>query len=283
MNVSELPREQGAEQQYALMRSSLLMYECLPAELNPQQMSELRRQVTKELLMQEKILRSAEAGSVVVGDDALADALRQLTERFASDDEFDKALDNSALSRDELEQALRRELRVDAVVEKILARDCEISEEELQAYYEQGKERLSVGETRTARHILLTINEEYAENSRQQVLQRIQDIAVKHCKDGDSFQKGAERFSECPTALHGGLIGRVPKGKLYPELDKVLFEMEEGGFSCAVESELGMHLLYCEKVHPSGVLPLEEVRDSLTEALLQRKRKARLREWLAQQ
>ena len=81
--------------------------------------------------------------------------------------------------------------------------------------------------------------------------------------------------------LNGGKLGMVQKGLLYPELDAVLFEMKAGQLSDVIESPVGLHLLFCEAVHPARRVPLEEALPQLREKLTNRKRKAHQRQWLA--
>jgi len=87
-------------------------------------------------------------------------------------------------------------------------------------------------------------------------------VEVYHQKDGqldrktykqvriialNKFADLALKHSECPTALQGGVLGIVPRGKLYPELDAVLFSLKVGAVSDIVESEIGFHLLLCKQ------------------------------------
>ena len=146
----------------------------------------------------------------------------------------------------------------------------------------QHLEKFELPETRTARHILVTINEEYAENCREQALQRITEIQHSLLEQGEDFSALAQRHSECPTAMQEGLLGRIKPGQLYPELDKALFEMEEGELSEIIESPVGLHLLWCEQIHAAERRCFSELKDKLRDHLEKKKRKRLLQEWLRQ-
>jgi parvulin-like peptidyl-prolyl isomerase len=82
--------------------------------------------------------------------------------------------------------------------------------------------------------------------------------------------------------MHDGLLGRIKPGQLYPELDEVLFGMEEGSLSGVIRSPMGLHLLLCEKIHQAGRVAFDEVKESLQAQLEKKKRTRLLREWLQQ-
>ena len=111
-------------------------------------------------------------------------------------------------------------------------------------------------ETRLARHILITINDTIAENTRSAAGKRINAIQARLAKEPQRFEEQALKHSECPTALDGGKLGDLPRGKLFPELDKALFELKAGEVSGVLESELGFHVLRCDTITEAGVLGL---------------------------
>ena len=91
----------------------------------------------------------------------------------------------------------------------------------------------------------------------------------------------AEAHSECPTALEQGLLGEVARGKLYPELEAVLFTLQEGHFGGPVETRLGFHLIFCERIHPAQAPPFTKVRDAIRTRLVERSRRDCQQAWLA--
>ena len=94
------------------------------------------------------------------------------------------------------------------------------------------------------------------------------------------FAEQAMKHSECPTAMQGGLLGKVPKGQLYPELDAVLFTMKAGEISEIVESPIGFHILYCEAVDQAGPVSFAEAKLKIKTKLEERRRRRCQRMWL---
>ena len=58
--------------------------------------------------------------------------------------------------------------------------------------------------------------------------------------------------------MEAGKLGAIKRGQLFPELDSVLFSMQEGTVSDVLESEIGFHLLLCEKIVPARILPFSK-------------------------
>jgi parvulin-like peptidyl-prolyl isomerase len=132
---------------------------------------------------------------------------------------------------------------------------------------------------RKVRHLLITINDQLPDHSRSDSLTLACDILEKTGQNSHAFIQQIKLHSECPTTLHDGLVGTLPKGKLYPELDALLFTMQPGEISGPVETEMGWHLLWCEAIHPASYLCLETIRHEIRGHLKQLKQKRALQRW----
>lgn len=272
--------QQGPEVDYAIMRNALEMFDSAQSELNDGQRTAVLQRVNRELAIAKKLLDAPEASGVIVPDAAVEQAYNELAQRFEDTAGFITALRENNLDENKLEQALAWQLRLDMVLEHMLKEQGTVSDEEVEIYYYQHMEKFALPETRTARHILITINNEYAENGREQAMQRLTEIQTQIENDPTTFNSLALQNSECPTAMQEGLLGRIKPGQLYPQLDEVLFRMEERAISPIIESEVGLHILLCEAIHPAGNLAFDEVKEKLLGHLEEKKRKRLLQEWL---
>jgi peptidyl-prolyl cis-trans isomerase C len=147
-------------------------------------------------------------------------------------------------------------------------------------YYYRYIECFIPPETRTARHILITINDDFAENRAEAAYARIDQVLciVRHAPA--RFAEQAQLYSECPSSLRGGLLGRLPRGRLYSMLDDVLFELGAGEISDIIRSPVGLHVLYCEEIHSAEVLPFEEVMPRIIERLTERRQQRYQQSWI---
>ncbi len=265
---------------YHMMRVALTLLQKPLVELDEQEHKQVEQQAYRELAIEQKALSSKEASSVIIPQKLVDDSLAEIIARYEDEESFWKALDDNGLDREQLLASIERDLRVQAVIERITASGWQVTDEDVEIFYREHRERFQVPETRTLRHILITINDQYVENSREQAGLRIEEIRRRVCKKPKRFEEQAQKNSECPTAMHGGLLGRMPRGQLYPELEAVAFAMQQGEISEPVESELGLHILYCEEIHKAGIVPFHEVRQKLKDQLQQRYDRIWLRNWL---
>jgi len=280
MNPMPKDVQDTPEVNYAKLRVAQDLFQRPPSSLNSDEYSQLLQQVNRELAIAKRVLETPEASDVVVPDSVVNSAIEELASRYDTEELFQQALMDNSLDRDSLFYALQHNLWVEAIMEKVLAQRATVSDNEVEIYYFQHLERFELPETRTARHILITINDDYEENNREKVLERLAELQLQLVEGKNTFQELAQQYSECPTAMHEGLLGRIKPGQLYPELDSELFQMDEGELSPVLESPVGMHLLYCETIYPKERLPFEQVKEKLKDHLEMKKRKRTLQEWL---
>lgn len=69
-----------------------------------------------------------------------------------------------------------------------------------------------------------------------------QDLEKK-LEAGESFEKLAEDFSQCPSGKSGGDLGEFGKGMMVPSFEKAAFELEVGQVSGPVKTQFGYHLI----------------------------------------
>ncbi|MBI5937791.1 MAG: nitrogen fixation protein NifM [Betaproteobacteria bacterium] len=266
---------------YLVLKTAQNLYSRNPQELKPDEHERVMRMVGRQYELEERILATPEAHEVVVPEATLQAALAEIAGRYPDEVDFFNDLNDNGLSREGFISALEREIKVDAILEKVGARAAKVSDIDVDLYYHYHPEQFQRPETRRARHILVTVNDSIADNTREAALARIDAIAQRLAKEPKRFEEQALKHSECPTALHGGLLGEVKRGQLYPELDEALFAMQPGQVSGVIESSLGFHVLFCEAITPAGTLPIALVRDAVRARLESRRKKICQKVWLA--
>lgn len=281
---------QGPEYRYHLLRAATERFQRNIAALDPEQRTEAEHQARQTFELEALVLSADEASDVIIPDNQLQGAYQEVAGRYEDAEELEADLARNGLNADGLRLALRRELVFDAVMNRISATHSAVTETDERLFYELHHDRFAAPERRTARHILITINEDYAENTRASARARLEAIAHKLRADhkgnsGDAvqrFARKARRNSECPSAMEDGKLGTLVPGQLYPEVDAALFALEEGAVSGIVESPVGFHLVLCEQIHPERTLAFNQVRDRIRTALEQRNRREAQRTWLTQ-
>jgi nitrogen fixation protein NifM len=252
------------------------------AELEPDEIQRVHAQAEREYQIEQLILEAPEAVGVMVGDDELARALEEVKGKYPNDEAFRLGLEAAGLYEGLLKQALARQCKVNTVLDKVdAASPVEISEVDIGIYYHAHFDKFQQPERRDAYHILISVNEDFPENSRPKALERILGLAEKLGRSPKQFAELAQRHSECPTAMRGGRIGLVRRGQLYPEIDAALFRLRPGQLSGVVGTEIGFHVVFCKAVEPPHTLSLKSATPHIRKTLAERIRENRRRQWIA--
>jgi len=266
---------------YALLRVALALFKKTPDELQANELRQAEVQAVNEFKIENRILNAPEAGAVIISEKELQAAYQEIRDRYVDDEALFIDLEKNHLDKDSLNAALYRQCRVNVVMELIASRAPDVNEVEIGIYYHLHPEQFNLPERREASHLFISINPDYPENTREAALSRIQEISAKLHKKPYKFAELALKHSECPTALQGGVLGIVPRGKLYPELDAVLFSIKAGEVSEIVESEIGFHLVLCKQIQRAETLSLQKAAPKIREIMLERSRRTCQRAWLA--
>lgn len=266
---------------YILLRASLALFKKTPSELEPVQTQQLQAHAAKEINLENRVLNSSEATGVIIPSNIVDAAYAEIEQRYSNELSFLSELQKNKLTVQSLRLALQRQCKVNAVLEMIAARSPSISEVEIGLYYHLHSEKFHRPEQREACHILISINDEYAENTHDTALQRIKSVHQQLQKKPYKFADLALKHSECPTALQGGFLGRLPRGKLYPQLDEALFKLDTGAISEVLESELGFHIVLCKAIHKAQTLSLKKATPQIRLLLQERSQRTCQRAWLA--
>ena len=265
---------------YLAFKAAQKLYGKDISALPPSEFERVQSMAKSQHELEARVLTAPEARDAMVPPSTLDAAMQEIRGRYQSDEEFDSDLARNGLDEASFAAALERELRVEAILEKVATESSKVTDTDVELYYLYHPNQFRRPETRFARHILITINETIAENTRVTARLRIEAIAMRLAKEPQRFEEQALKHSECPTALDGGKLGDLPRGKLFPVLDSALFEMQAGEVSGVLESELGFHILSCDAITEANVLTINEARPHIRSVLEKKRKRAFQQEWL---
>jgi nitrogen fixation protein NifM len=232
------------------------------------------------LNIENRVLNAPDAIGVIISDEQVQQAYTEIRERYDDETSFLAELAKNSLNEDSLRAALQRQCKVNAVLDRVGSRAAEVNDIEIGLYYHLHSEKFAVPERRAVSHILISINPDYPENTRDSAMQRAYELREKLLKKPFKFADYALKHSECPTALQGGELGTVPRGTLYAELDAVLFTLKAGDISPVVESEIGLHILLCKQIHKAETLSLAKATAKIRNFMQERAKQDYIRVWL---
>lgn len=141
-----------------------------------------------------------------------------------------------------------------------------VTEEDVRAYYEEEQALFEREEVRNARHILVSIGDDGVEAA----IARAEEI-LQRINDGEDFEQlAAEVSDDAGTSSQGGNLGPITRGMLPGAFEDALYSMEVGEVRGPVESDFGVHIIRLDSISEGDVQSFESVRDDLTEQLRNR-------------
>ena len=137
----------------------------------------------------------------------------------------------------------------------------DVSEEELQAFYETTVEAEISEAGRRGSHILLRTDDEL---SVEDAIVRLNEYKRNVLDDGASFEDLATEHSmDEGSAALGGDLGMTQRGVFVSEFESALWGLEVGEISDPVESAFGVHLIKLTEIEEIEIKSLEDRRDEL--------------------
>lgn len=266
---------------YNLLRAALTLFKKSPGDLTEAELQQAKTQALNEFRIESRVLNTPEASAVIITDQELQQAYQEIQSRYHDEAAFFSDLEKNQLDKDSLQAALHRQCKVSTVLELVASRAPTISDADIGIYYHLHPDQFNRPERREVCHIFISINPDYPENTPETALSRAQELADKLHKKPHKFADLALKHSECPTALQGGVLGMVPRGTLYPELDAALFNLKAGEISEVVKSEIGFHILLCKSIQKSETLSLAKATPKIRQLMKDRARRTCQRAWLA--
>ncbi|MDG4813394.1 SurA N-terminal domain-containing protein [Hydrogenovibrio sp. 3SP14C1] len=138
-----------------------------------------------------------------------------------------------------------------------LADKVKVDEEALKQFYQANKDQFTQPEKRQASHILIKVDAESQDADAQKTIKEIQAKLAA----GEDFAKLAKTYSDDPgSANMGGDLGLFQQGMMVPAFDKAVFSMKLNEISEPVKTEFGYHLIKLTKIQPKKTQDFADVK-----------------------
>ena len=148
----------------------------------------------------------------------------------------------------------RRTLTAAQVIEGIV--DDAVTEDAVQAAYEENYRQGEPAQEYNASHILVETQEEAA-------------AIVEDLNGGADFAEVAREKSTGPSGPNGGQLGWFAAGMMVPEFQAAVEELEVGAISEPVQTQFGWHVITLNETRAQEAPALESVRAEIENQLSQ--------------
>jgi peptidyl-prolyl cis-trans isomerase D len=147
----------------------------------------------------------------------------------------------------------------------------QVSDAEVQTYYNAHQDQYQVKEQVKVRHILIAVPAGADAKTDAAAKTKAEDL-LKQIKAGGNFADLASKNSDDPgSKTQGGELGWLDRGKTVPEFDKAAFTLSPGQTSDLVKTQFGYHILQVEDKKTAHLRPLAEVKAEIVPVLEQQK------------
>ena len=217
-----------------------------------QQYDSLKGQVMQYLITSEWIEREAEEREIKISDEAVRKEFdKQKKQSFPDDKSYQEFLKTSGQTERDLLFRVRLDMLSNEIREQVVAGKGNVSDADVQRYYEKNKKRFAQPERRDL-EVVLTKSKAKAEQARSEI------------KAGQSFRRVARRHSiDQASKSQGGKLPGVGRGQLEKELDQAVFDAERGQLVGPIKTQFGYEIFRVTKVTPASQQTLAQSKETI--------------------
>ena len=172
--------------------------------------------------------------------------------------------------RDMMRHEIAASMRMDKLISDLLGSDETVSEEELEAFYQEFIDDYRSPAEASSLHIMKTLNENTTPIAVFNLMCKLREEAM----NGGDFEEIAKRETEKST---GELdLGWITLDRPTNPFEATLFSMREGEISPVIVYEHALHLIKVTGRKEERLVPKEEIHEELSHRALARKKRLAL-------
>lgn len=236
-------------------------------ELNELLVSQYGAEVLDTLIIQKVIEMEMDKQNIEVTEEEIDAQLAKYEEYYGGKEAFETILNSSGIDL----SLIKKDIKLHLGSNKLMEDEIEVTEEEIQSYFDENKETFGEVEQVEASHILVD-DEEIAEE------------VISKLNDGEDFATMAKEYSiDTSTAENGGELGFIGKGEWDETLEEVAFALEVGTYSKEpVETDDGFHIIKVTDHKEAKEAVYDEAKDEIKEILFNQKADSYYSIWIVE-
>jgi peptidyl-prolyl cis-trans isomerase C len=227
----------------------------------------IENMIENELLCQEAVKQELKIEKELIETDR-----NKIIERLGSKKKYKEALKKAGITYEQHTAKLQKKYLVERILILEVEKRSEVSDQEVESYYEKNRKRYMRPEARRIKHILIKVKPAATAEERKLKRERAEEV-INKIKAGGDMSVIAWDYSEGPYRVKGGDLGLVHKGRLEPEIEKEAFQLEPGQLSGIIETRYGYHIVKVEEIRAPEQLALEDVAEKIKNMLSEKKEK----------
>ena len=228
-----------------------------------------------DLMIEQELVKQAAEKEGISGDPADVDKqIEELRKVFDTDEQLRMKLEGDGYTEASYRRHVERMAAAKAYLDRVRADAADVRDAEVERFYEENEDRLTLPEQVRVRHILLTWKPMGTQDDRAAIHKQMEPI-LDRARAGEDFAALAREFSEdSATKGNGGDTGFFNRGTMVPAFERAAFSLEPGEVSDPVDTVFGVHIIKLEEREEPRLLPLDDVREQLRDYVREEKMEA---------
>jgi foldase protein PrsA len=221
-----------------------------------QEYNQLRDQVLEFLIRGNWIEQETKKQNLKVSDkDVQKQIDAAVKQAFQNSGDFQKFLQRSGLTQADVFYQQRNQLLQQKLTEKVTKAQGNVTDAQIQQYYDKNKSKFSTPERRDLRIVLTKTKDKAAQ-------------ARKALESGQSWADVTKKYSiDQASKAQGGKLAGVAKGQQEKALDDAIFKADKGKLVGPVKTQFGYYILEVSKITEAKQQSLEQSKASIKQIL----------------
>ena len=237
-----------------------------------EQMAKFKNDVLDEIINMELLFQESKKKGIKVKPETASDQLKEFKQRFPSEAEFNKWLQDNNFTESAFRDELTRLIAIRQLIDQEVDQKVKITDEESKTFYDTNPQYFQQPERVKASHILIKVDEGASDEKKAEARKKIKDIQQKVQK-GEDFAALAQTYSEGPSAPKGGDLDYFGRGQMVKPFEDVAFSLKPNETSDIVETRFGYHLIKVVDKQPAKKMAYADVKVRIDKHLKDQKLK----------
>ena len=231
-------------------------------------MADLQVSGIEKLIEDKLILSQANKMGMEIRDKLITDRIDDIKKKYPSEQAFLDALLKHGVTISDLRKKIIEQLKIKFTVEREVHSQIFVNPQEVTEYYEAHADEFKRPERVFLESIYLGFGDD-----KDKAREKAQE-ALRQLKAGEDFNVVAKTYSEAPS------LGTVERGQILPEIEKIIFSLENNQISDLVEIDKGIYIFKATARQGAETVGLSEVKDRIYDQISNQKFRAKFEDWL---
>ena len=200
--------------------------------------------------------------------------LEKLKEEYGGEESFYFKLGIAPGNEEQVRKDVIESMRVDSLIEEKSGNGPKPSDSDIEEYYNKQKKSFMTAEEVRSMHIFKSLQQAENKEDLFAEMRKVRDAA----RSGDDFMDLVRKHSDKPEDEAD--LGWYKRGELMDEFELITFSMDIGEISPVFSTQWGMHLAKLTDRRCPKPIPLDEVKDEISDLIKAEHRESNLKAYI---